>query len=78
MKIINIIMHRKPSLECEALGGEVHVMYAVDVAVHAVLASIYSAIHNSKHAGRLRFQIFTPADYDEGMLCKRIYKGFMR
>ena len=79
---------RRQSLECYYLldeatdppsPQEVHVQYSADPSEYAaLLASLYSALRNSRAPGRLRFHLTIPDWADERDLCFRLVQGLER
>jgi len=60
---------------CGALAVDppVHIMYSSDSKEYqAMLASLYSALRNSKQPGRLRFQLVVPSHLDKSVLCGKL------
>jgi hypothetical protein len=58
---------------------EIHIQYASDPNEwSAMLASLHSALRNTKSPGRLRFHLTIPAASDETELCRRLLNGLTR
>lgn len=70
---------RETPIQCSAQGPAVHVQYSTDPSEYvAMLASIHSALRNSKQPGRLRFHLTIPYSADERALCTLLIQGLQK